>query len=88
MFRMWGKLIKNNRLLKDSVITMSDYSMSRTSMVFQSLDELCLQFDLGKPMWLDATIDEFKRHNKARFYQDNFIETIEFDYFEIQVIEE
>ena len=29
-----------------------------------------------------------KRHDKARFYQDNFIEHIEFDYLEIQVIEE
>lgn len=88
MFRMWGKLIKSNRLLKDSVITIHDYSMSRTSMIFQALDELCLQFDLEKPIWLDATVDEFKRHDKTRFFQDNFIETIEFDYFEIEVIEE
>ena len=31
---------------------------------------------------------EFKRHAKTRFYQDNFIEEIEFDYLEIHVIEE
>ncbi len=31
---------------------------------------------------------EFKRHKKARFRQDNFIEEIPFDYLEIQVIEE
>lgn len=88
MFRMWGKLMKDNRLLKDTVINIGDYSLSRTTMVFQSLEEICLQFDLGKPLWLDSTIDEFKRHDKARFYQDNFIESIPFDYFEIQVIEE
>ena len=29
-----------------------------------------------------------KRHAKARFTQDNFIETIDFDYLEIQIIEE
>ena len=55
---------------------------------FHALDELCLTFDLGKPIWLDATIREFKRHSKARFYQDSFIEEIEFDYLEIQVLEE
>ena len=31
---------------------------------------------------------EFQNHNCARFYQDNFTESIEFDYLEIQVIEE
>lgn len=58
------------------------------SFVFHALDEVCYQFDLGKPIWLDSTITEFKRHAKARFYQDNFIESIEFDYLEIHIIEE
>ena len=46
------------------------------------------EFDLSKPIWLDSTIAEFKRHAKARFYQDNFVDSIDFDYLEIQVIEE
>ena len=44
--------------------------------------------DLGNPIWLDSTVKDFKKHDKARFYQDNFIEQIDFDYLEIQVIEE
>ena len=31
---------------------------------------------------------DLKKHDKARFFQDNFIEQIDFDYLEIQVIEE
>ena len=88
MFRMWGKIWKDNRLVRDTVACQTDYSLSRTQMVFQSLDEICYTFDLGKPIWLDATIAEFKRHAKARFYQDNFVDSIDFDYLEIQVIEE
>ena len=88
MFRMWAKLIKDTKIMKDTVICISDYSLSRTSMVFNALEDICYQFDLGKPMWLDATIGEFKKHSKARFTQDNFIEHIEFDFLEIQVIEE
>mgnify|MGYP002310820364 CR=1 FL=1 len=38
-------------------------------MVFQSLDDICYEFDLSKPIWLDSTIEEFRRHAKARFYQ-------------------
>ena len=88
MFRMWGKIWKDNHLIQDSVICNGDYSLSRTQMVFQALEDLCYQFDLGKPIWLDATIAEFKRHAKARFFQDNFVETIDFDFLEIQIIEE
>lgn len=88
MFRMWGKLFKDNRLLKDMVACNSDYSMSRTSMVFQALDELCHEFDLGQPIWLETNIRDFKRQDKTRFTKDNFIETIDFDYLEIQVLEE
>ena len=88
MFRMWGKLIKDNHLLKDITACRSDYSQSRTQMVFDCLDEICYEFDLSKPIWLDHNIDEFKRHDKTRFYQDNFVDSIDFDYLEIHIIEE
>ncbi len=87
MFRLWAKIFKDNHLLQDTVIE-DDSVDTRTHKIFRALDEVCYQFDLGKPIWLDATITEFKRHDKARFTQDNFIEGIEFDYLEIQVIEE
>ncbi len=75
-------------MLRDTVICMTDYSLSRTAMVFQSLDDICYEFDLGKPIWLDVNISEFQRVAKTRFTQDSFIEHIDFDYLEIQVIEE
>lgn len=88
MFRMWGKIMKHNHLVKDTVISNGDYSLSRTQMVLQALDDICYEFDLGKPIWLDASVREFQLHSKVRFTQDNFIEPIDFDYLEIQVIEE
>lgn len=87
MFRLWAKIIKDNHLLKDTVIY-DDSKDTRTHKVFHAIEEACYEFDLGKPIWLDSTISEFKRHDKARFTADNFIESIEFDYMEIQIIEE
>ena len=88
MFRIWGKIWKDKHLIKDMVSCNNDYSMSRTAMVFQALDEICHEFDLSQPIWLDSNIQEFKRHSKTRFYQYSFIEEISFDYLELQVIEE
>ncbi|MBS7341125.1 MAG: hypothetical protein ACI4EP_01090 [Suilimivivens sp.] len=87
MFRLWAKVFQDNHLLRDTVIC-DESNDTRTHKIFHALDEVCYQFDLGKPIWLESTIQEFKRHSKTRFYQDNFIEHIEFDYLEIQVIEE
>ncbi len=87
MFRLWAKLIKENRLLKDTTIE-NDSKDTRTHKIFQALDDVCIAFDLGKPIWLKANVNDFKRHAKTRFLQDNFIEEIEFDFLEIQVIEE
>ena len=87
MFRLWGKIWKDNHMLKDTVIC-DDSEDTRTHKIFHALQEICYEFDLANPIWLDKTINDFKRHSKSRFYQDNFVETIEFDYLEIQVIEE
>ena len=85
--RIWFKMMKNNHLLRDTTVT-DDTADTRTHKIFRAIDEVCYEFDLGKPIWLDANIEEFKRHAKTRFMQDSFIETVEFDYREMHVIEE
>lgn len=85
--RTWGKLIKDNRIIKDIVIENYEND-TRTHKVFDAVDKMCHEFDLSRPIWLDSTAAEFKRHAKCRFYPDNFIDSIEFDYLEIQVLEE
>lgn len=85
--RIWFKVFRENRMLRDTVIERTEED-TRTHKIFAALDEVCYQFDLGKPVWLEATISDFKRHARARFTQDNFVEQIDFDYLEIHVIEE
>ncbi len=87
MFRLWARTFKENRMLQDTCVE-NGGSDTRTHKVFQALEEVCCRFDLGQPIWLDKTVSEFRRHRRARFTQDNFIESIDFDYLEIQVIEE
>ena len=87
MFRLWAKEFKDNHMLRDTVIC-DDTDDTRTHKIFRGVEEICREFDLGKPIWLDMTVSEFKRHSKARFYQDSFIDEIEFDYLEIQILEE
>ena len=87
MFRMWGKIFKKNRMITDTVICV-DNDLNRTRKVYQALEEMCYELDLPKPLWLESNKQDFIRSSKTRFTRDSFIEEIDFDYLEIQVIEE
>ncbi len=86
--KVWGKLIRKNKLLQDHTVEIYDNSLSRTKKVYQALHDICYEFDLATPIWLKSNEKDFLCHAKTRFTKDNFIEYIEFDYLEFQVIEE
>jgi len=85
--KIWGKVWKDNHLLRDTVVS-DESDDTRTHKVFNALYEICVLFDLGKPIWLDSNISEFKRLARTKFRKDSFIEDIDFDCLEIMVIEE
>lgn len=87
MFRLWVKEIKDNHLIKDTTIT-DVTAETRTHKIFSSLEKACSEFDITIPIWLDKNINEFKSVSKTRFTSDSFIESVEFDYLEIQILEE
>ena len=88
MFRVWGKLFKENHLIKDITIENPAKDMTRTAKVYAALNDICYELDLSVPLWLDSNKKEFILHDKTRFYQDQFIESIDFDFLEFHVIEE
>lgn len=88
MFRIWGRLIKDNRLIRDTVVCIDDYEMTRTHKVYKALEDMCYEFDLAVPFWLKKNKEDFICHARTRFTQDSFMEEIPFDYLDFQVIEE
>ena len=85
--RIWFRQFKENHMLKD--ITVDDYdSDTRTHKVIKNLESACKEMDLSVPIWLEVNISDFKRNAKCRFYQDSFIDPVDFDYLEMQIIEE
>lgn len=85
--RIWFKEFCENRMIKD--ITIEDLSEeTRTHKIFNALDKACREFDLSRPIWLDSNIKDFKRLSKTRFTSDNFIDSIDFDYLEIHILQE
>lgn len=85
--KIWFKIFDDTRLVKTE--TIEDFSEeTRTHKIFAALDKVAHLFDLSVPIWLDSNVKEFQKNGKTRFGQDNFIEEIEFDYLEMQILEE
>jgi len=87
MFRLWGKVIHENHLINDYVAE-NDEEDTRTHKVFKCIDQICDKLELQRPVWLDNNVRDFQKFSFVRFTQDNFIDSIEFDYLEIRIIEE
>ena len=85
--RIWVRQFKDNRMLEDITISNTDND-TRTHKVLKALENACKEMDLPVPIWLEININDFKRNAKCRFYQDSFMESVDFDYLEMQIIEE
>jgi hypothetical protein len=88
MFTMWIRKIKKGKMLDSLTITIPDPDLNRTRKVYKAIEDMCRQWDLSSPIWLDMNISDFKHHSKTRFGQDNFIDEIDFDFIEITMLEE
>lgn len=87
MIKLWGKIIKNHKIIMHEEYTCNadiDYQLQLKTCI----TEICSRLDIQKPYWLQKNLEEFNRYKKTSFKQDNFIEQINFDSFEIVVLEE
>ncbi len=86
MVKIWGKIIKNNRIIKDEVaICYEDVSYQQALKL--CINEICDKLDIPKPYWLPVNLKRYNQFNKTFFNEDNFIEEIDFDRFAIEELE-
>lgn len=86
--RLWGKLIKKQQIISDIVVENWDPNLSTEKKLKDCLERLCYEFDIPYPLWLPHNEKDYAQYQKTSFRQDHFIESISFDYFEIEQIEE
>lgn len=86
--KIWAKTYRFKHKVGDTIIENYDPELSRTKKIFSALETACKEFDLPVPIWLESNIKDFKQFSRTRFTADSFIEEIDYDYLELQVIEE
>ena len=82
MSRLWVKLIRNHRIVKHEAVPCAWGEEQ------QALVELCREFDVPAPMWLNKHEFEFDQFRHTAFTKDHFIEDVSFDRMEIEFLDD
>ena len=87
MIKLWGKIITNNKITNQHVVII-DEDIEYQEELKKCILDICYNFDIQKPYWLKKNLEEYNKIKKTSFTQDNFIEEINYDKLEIEVLEE
>lgn len=86
MPRIWGKLMKDNRMIEEEVVAYSSEENYEKNLEI-CIKEICNKLDISNPYWLPINFEEFEQMDKTTFNKHNFMEDIQFDKFIIEELD-
>ncbi len=84
MLTVWGKLLKDNKIIKSETYTSDKSDISNA--LLECLEYFARKFDMEAPMWHTNHTKQMAVFHKATFKKDDFIDSIPFDRFEMQIL--
>lgn len=86
MLTIWGKLYRKNKCIaSDTFISSAD---DISAALVESMEHFGRRFDMEVPMWTSKHTKEFGGFQTVRFTKDDFVDKINFDRFEMQVLDQ
>ena len=77
MVRIWAKLIKNDKIIKQTVYEregITDYSV-----FFEYVRDICEALDCPTPVVIKTHLFNYAKYNTVKFKSDDFVEKTDFD---------
>ncbi|MPM22726.1 hypothetical protein SDC9_69184 [bioreactor metagenome] len=87
MYKLWAKKIKSNRIV-DSLVVNNKENISPDEKREKCLKEICQKFDLSVPVWLKTHDMEFSQFKIVTFFPHDFIDEVDFDKLEVELIDD
>ncbi|HIU80259.1 MAG TPA: hypothetical protein IAC67_05020 [Candidatus Coproplasma excrementipullorum] len=84
MFRMWGKIIKDGKIIKQ--VTYERVDKFTYSSFFNYLADICEELDIATPVLLKTHIFNYAKFNTVKFIPRDFAESVDFDRLVIENI--
>ena len=86
--KIWAKVIKNQKIQSDVVQVFSLARPCDISGWAPILHDLCQSLDLARPVMLNKHLQELDHFNRTAFRPSDFMETVLFDRFEVELFPE
>ena len=84
MFRIWAKLLIDNKIVKDMIYTVEgEFLVQR---FYDYVEDMCHELDIPIPIVLTKHIKNFLLFNSTFFTQEDFVETFYEDKFVIEIV--
>ena len=77
MVKIWAKLIKNDKIIKQTVYERAE--QTDYSKFFEYVRDICEALDCPTPVIVKTHIFNYAKYNTLRFKSDDFVEKIYFD---------
>lgn len=84
--QIWAMIKTHQKIVTDTVMEF-DYAPGEADWQF-AISELCTALQLSRPILMNKHIDQLQDFGRTSFLPADFIETVEFDKFEIEVLPE
>ncbi len=85
--KIWAKILKQHKIIKEAVREFPARPSDAQGWLFV-LTELAKPLDLACPVLLKKHEQELARFNRTTFSQMDFIESVSFDRFEVEIFPE
>ena len=84
MIRLWGQLIKKNKMIGDHVAERNaDHDLDN---YLECIHTICRELDLPRPIILKKHELELMQFHRTRFLPADFVESVVFDRFDVEVL--
>ncbi len=87
MYRLWAKAIKNNKII-NSVDVGNNENITQEQKLKKCLSEIFYKLDISAPVWIQKHDKEFSEFKKIIFFKDDFVDEVNFDKLEIDLIDD
>lgn len=82
MARLWARIIVKHRIAQQATVPCS------VDGVGDALTELCREFDIPCPLWLNKHENEFEAFRHTAFLPEHFMEDVPFQKLEIEYLDD
>ena len=80
--KVWASLHKNNTTI--SRVTRESELSDASEALMDCLEQIYKELDIAEPVWVKKHAVELSRYHRVKFMPVDFIESVDFDYLEIE----